>query len=149
MQSCNPRKHQEKTTRASDITLRSVGNGPGVISRLSVSQQQQLCCLRTRLLRCLCYVTSPSSFFFSFLKKKLAPPFFPVVRCLLTINGHNRNRKLASRLKCLRWCGCVCRGENHRCLKNEKKNKTEKRYPEREREQEKEKKKKTSTARNN
>jgi hypothetical protein len=80
-------------------------------------------------------------FFFSFLKKKLAPPFFPVVRCLLTINGHNRNRKLASRLKCLRWCGCVCRGENHRCLKNEKKNKTEKRYPEREREQEKGKKK--------
>jgi hypothetical protein len=46
----------------------------------------------------------------------------------------------------LRWCGCVCRGENHRCLKNEKKNKTEKGYPEREREQEKENEKKKRQA---
>ena len=128
MQSHNPRrrrkKNQEKKQRER-TTSRCVRlvMGPGVISRLSVSQHQQ----HTTTVVCVAE-NAPSSLpgisalaatrplviiFFSFSSfsetKNLSAhgfrPFFPVVRCLLTINGHNRNRKLASRLKCLRWCG--------------------------------------------
>lgn len=71
-------EQQQKTARASDITLRSVGNGPGVISRLSVSQQEL--CYECALLR------YPPSLFaiillfcFFVLKLQASPPSLPPV----------------------------------------------------------------------